>query len=333
VIIPLVCGLILAVPSAAQRGAAEASASDLHLHHADVERLLIGIERAHSLLYEQLLAEPGAPVERLEGEFFDRVLAQTVDGDGAEVASTPNLTRLSPRLVSVMERTYALQRQVYEIYSDASVTDKKAAVDAVVDQYLTQPELALSPLPKSMEIMDEQHGSMLFREKYPRTAGLYWAFRWLQLGGSEPLMFYPTAAEQHNGLEATTARFREMVANPPESFPSHMPMAPTVAPEMVTRHTRAAAIFDNLNMMHDVLADVITSTEVSDKRAAVEETIDIFTDPQYLQVSEIDWIRMALRHGIYAQGGPAIGRLDRPERNAIHNHTTGTDGRMRPPGM
>ena len=305
---------------AQQRGAGD---GELHRQHGSIEQLLLGIERAHALLYEQLLTDPDAPAERLEQEFSNRMLSEVADGGYTGAASTPNLDRVSPRLVRTLERTYDLQRTVYEIYSDASVGDKAGAIDTAVDRYLAERELALSPVPKSMEIMDEQHGSMVFRENYPRTAALYWSFRWLQLGGSEPLMFYLTEAEQHNGVEATIARFREMLENPPETSPSHMPMAPTVAPELVSRHGRAAAIIDNLNMMHDVLADVLASGDITDKSAAVNEVLDLFVDPGYLQVTEIDWIRMALRHGIYAQGGPAIGRIDRPERNAGHDHGAG----------
>src|SRR5690606_14823036 len=151
------------------------------------------------------------------------------------------------------------------------------------------------------------------------TAGLFWAARWFQLGGSEPLMvFRQNPAEQHTGVEATRARFIEMLANPPESFPSHMPMAPTVAPELVTRHIQAAAILDNLNMMLDVVADILVNAEIADKGAAIDEVVDLFADPTYLAIDHLDWVRMSLRHGIYAQGGPAIGRLDRPERNVTH---------------
>jgi hypothetical protein len=316
---------VLAVPAVAQQsGEGGAPSGELHQHHESVAQLLRSIEQAHVMLFERLLAEPNASVDRMETEFFGQIMGDLSEGRGVGSVSAPNLQRVAPRAIAVFEATYGLQRQLYEIYSDAAIVDKVSAVDGAVDRYLARKDVALSPVQKSMEILDQKQGAMAFRERFPNTAGLFWAARWFQLGGSEPLMVYHrTPAEQHAGVEATRARFLEMLQNPPESFPSHMPMAPTVAPELVTRHIRAAAIFDNLNMMLDVVADVLVNTDIADKAGAIDEVIDLFADPMYLQIDHMDWIRMSLRHGIYAQGGPAIGRLDRPERNVTHDHGAG----------
>jgi hypothetical protein len=334
--------IVLAMSPAAaeaQRTAAAEANGHFQMHHGEVAALMDAMERAHVTLYETLLSEPNVTTDRLDGRFFDetlgRVLAASRGEPSGPAPSTRSLSRSAPRLLEVMQRTYALQRTVYEILSDPTVADPRAAVDRAVDEYLAKPGVALSPVQKSMEIMEAQHGSLEFRERFPKTAGLFWAFRWMQLGGSEPLMVFRDPGQQHGAVEATRERFLEKLADPPANFPDHMPMAPTVAPEMVTRNIRAAAIFDNLNMMHDVIVDALVTESIRDKAGAIEATLDLFTDPGYLQISEIDWIRMSLRHGIYVQGGPAIGRMERPERNETHQHGTGESGgnRMRPPGM
>jgi hypothetical protein len=324
----------------AHHGQAAAGESALVRHHGEVVKLLNTAEAAHVELYERLLSEPDIAPERLEGELFESWLAAAraaAIGEGSlDVPAAPNLTRVVPRLKETMEWAYALQRTIYEVYSDETIENKRAAVDEAVDRYLARSDVALSPAPKSMEVMEEQHGTLVFRERYPQTAGLFWALRWLQMGASEPLIVYHGIDEQHAAVENTMDRFTEMLSDPPENFPWHMPMAPTIAPELVTRNARAAAILDNLNMLHDVVVDILVNERVTDRGGAIDDALRIFSDPSYLAIAEIDWIRMALRHGIYAQGGPAIGRIDRPERNDgghQHHGEGGGTTRHRPPGM
>src|SRR4051812_50176131 len=55
-----------------------------------------------------------------------------------------------------------------------------------------------------------------------------------------------------------------MVAS--EQYPRVMPMTAVVAPEFSRRHPRAAAIFDNLHMMHDIISDVLASDSIPRER-------------------------------------------------------------------
>ena len=116
-------------------------------------------------------------------------------------------------------------------------------------------------------------------------------------------------------------------------FPRNCRWRPSIAPELVTTHLRTAAIIDNLNMMHAVLADVLVHPKVTDLRAALDEVIEQFTDPRRTAWSDVDdWIRMALRHSIFEQGGPAIGVMTVSDRNGSGHLQHAGGGRGHPAG-
>src|SRR3954451_6364385 len=80
---------------------------------------------------------------------------------------------------------------------------------------------------------------------------------------------------------------------------------------------RAASILDNLDMMQDVLSDVLVHPGVADRRAAVNEVLRQFTTREFRCVQTDEWIVVALRHSIFAQGGFALRPMDAYERNAF----------------
>jgi hypothetical protein len=109
-------------------------------------------------------------------------------------------------------------------------------------------------------------------------------------------------------------------------------MVPAISPGLRGRHPQVAAIFDNLDVLLAITTDVVLHPGVGDKEGTVEAVLDAFTNPEYEIVSLYDWTLMALRHGIYNQGGPAIGFLDRSERNVMVEHAQHGGG-MVLPGM
>ena len=86
-------------------------------------------------------------------------------------------------------------------------------------------------------------------------------------------------------------------------------------------------------MMHAVLADVLMHPKVENVRAALDEAIAQFTDRTYRVVEVDDWIQMALRHSIFAQGGPALGTMTQSERNSNGHLQHATGGRATMRGM
>jgi hypothetical protein len=127
-----------------------------------------------------------------------------------------------------------------------------------------------------MALMEEQPFSRTFRRRQPAFNGLIWAYHWLQVGLYEPLVVARSPAEAKGGLSMALGRFWQMVAT--EQYPRVMPMTAVVAPEFARRHPRAAAIFDNLHMMHDIISDILASPDIprERKRAAIEAQLAEF---------------------------------------------------------
>ncbi len=71
-------------------------------------------------------------------------------------------------------------------------------------------------------------------------------------------------------VDSVVAHFRWMIADPAR-FPTTMPMTAMVSPRFAAMHPRAAAIFDNLHMLHDIVSDVLANPEWSaaEKRAEI----------------------------------------------------------------
>jgi hypothetical protein len=279
-----------------------------------VDRLFNAFDYGHGILYETLWTRPGADPALLEGEIFARltedILLDPPRLPLPEGAIMPGYARLAPRAREMFEWAHVLHRQAYDVLADGSLSEaqRDAAMDELLDHYLRS-DLAFTDQPKGMEIMDGQYFSMVFRDRNPRFNGLIWAYHWLQVAVYEPLLASSDPAERQTSMTAALARFWQMVQGAPETLPSVMPMTPAIAPTFTARYPRFAAIFDNLHMMHDVISDVLASTEVprSEKRNEIYRQTDLFRAPDQMSVTHDEWIAMALSHGVEAQGGPALG--------------------------
>ena len=201
--------------------------------------------------------------------------------------------------------------------------------------------MSLPDVPKDMTILyDHPYSSIVValpgapKRKTPRLKGAVWAATWHQLAAGEPLELM-AGVDRARGLKVVTDRFHRKLTDgaPPHTFPSELPLAPSIAPELVTTHLRTAAIIDNLNMMHAVLADVLEHPKVTGVRAAIDQVVEQFTSRTYRVVDVDDWIRMALRHSIFEQGGPATGVMTVSDRNSSGHlqHLGGARGAL--PGM
>jgi hypothetical protein len=139
----------------------------------------------------------------------------------------------------------------------------------------------------------------------------------LDLAVSEPLTDYAEQDRRLAGLDTVTNRYFAKLSygEPPEFFPSEVPLAPAIAPGLIFLSPEAAMIWDNLNMMQEVLADVLASPQLDDLQAAIDETVDWFMDPVNGTTDQDFWEIMALRHGIFFQGGYPIAVMTESERN------------------
>jgi hypothetical protein len=280
--------------------------------YPDVARLFNAFDYGHAVLYERLLNDPegaGAALVREYEYLTTDLLVRPPRFAIAEEAVMPSYAREMWRAKQMFDWAHVLHRQIYDAYADTRLSRARrdSLVERLTDYYLSRPDHAFAPVPKSMALMDEQAFSQVFRRAHPRFNGLIWAYHWLQVGVYEPLVTARTPGEAEDGAKAAADRFREMVRT--AAFPTAMPMTPAIAPEFSRRHPRAAAIFDNLHMMHDIISDVLASPLIprERKREVIYRQLEEFRSPETHVVSADEWRAMAGHMGLSAMGGPVPG--------------------------
>ncbi len=283
-------------------------------------RLFNAFDYGHAVLYEKLLTKPDDLRDELEQKQFTYLttdlLVRPPRFAVAEEAIEPSYAKLAWRGKMMFDWAHILHRQVYDVYADArlSTAAKDSLIEKLTDYYLTNPH-AFVPVPKSMALMDEQYYSQVFRKGYPKMNGLIWAYHWLQVGLYEPLIEGRAPADRKAGLDAAVARFWSMVQDPPRNMPKVMPMTSTVAPRFSAAHPRAAVIFDNLHMTHDIISDILAADTVppGKKREVIYAALDEMQDSARNVMSMDEWRNMGeMMGGIAAMGGPATGIVSAP---------------------
>ncbi len=291
--------------------------------YPEAARLFNAFDYGHAVLYEVLLtrsdsARQTAALEREYHYLTTDLLLRPPRFAVAEDAVAPAYARLAWRAKMMFHWAHVLHRQIYDAYADPRLSDaeRRDLVERLTDYYLSNRRLAFTDVPKSMELMDEAYYSQVFRRRHPEFNGLIWAYHWLQVGLYEPLVMDTTADGRKAGIQAAVARFFDMLREPPTHYPVVMPMTPAIAPEFTRRHPRAAAIFDNLHMLHDIISDILVSGAVprDRKRAEIYAALDEFQDGTRNAITADEWLHMAHHMGgVDAMGGPAVGLLRRPE--------------------
>ncbi len=281
-------------------------------------RLFNAFDYGHAVLYERLYTRRGDAAEALEKEYrflTTDLLVRPPRFAVVEEAVSPSYAKAAWRAKQMFDWAHLLHRQIYDIYSDERLdtTAKDSLIERVTDSYLARREYAFAPVPKSMDLMEGQYFSRTFRQAYPEFNGLIWAYHWLQVGLYEPLIEGTTAAERKSGMDAALARFWSMLEDPPSRMPAFMPMTSAIAPRFSQRHPRAAAIFDNLHMMHDIISDVLTTDLVPHrrKREVIYQQLDGLRDSTRNTMTWEEWRNMGeMMGGVAAMGGPATGLLE-----------------------
>lgn len=340
------CVVVWSGAGAAQGPASNAEAERLETSFKkewpELHARLIGLERAHGVLYGALTRGKG---KFRESDVF-ALLRQRVRIGSGLAASDPDAdsgyAALGARAAEIIRRTHVFHREVLAIFAVVESSSRGAALDAAVERYSSRPDVALPSVPKDMGILYD-HPYTTFTEEgfnprreqpHPTLSGFVWAAHWFELAAQEPLETADDRAGRAAGLKLVADRFeRKLTAGtPPNAFPTELPLAPSIAPGLVAVHERSAAILDNLNMLQDVLADILAHPRVPNPRAAIDEAIAQFIDRNYRVVDVDEWIKMALRHSIFAQGGPALMEMTRPDRNSSGHAQHARGGRSIPPG-
>jgi hypothetical protein len=286
-------------------------------NYSAADRLFNAFDYGHAILYETLYRRPDAPASLLEGEIYEKLTREVLvrpprvplEEGAIEIA----YAKLAPEAKMMFDWAHILHRQAYDVWADERIPleRKDAAVAEVLAYYKTRPDLAFSSRPKSMELMDGQYYSLAFRERFPKFNGLIWGYHWLQVGLYEPLLLGRNADERQALVKATVARFWQMLGDPPATMPYLMPMTAAIAPTFSDRYPEIAIIFDNLHMMHDVVSDILASTDVprERKRAEIMRAVELFRDDTSYVTTVAEWRQMADAMGLHNQGGAAVGFL------------------------
>jgi hypothetical protein len=304
--------------------------------YPEAARLFNAFDYGHAVLYERLLTKGTVEADTaLEKEFrflTTDLLIHPPRFAIAEEAVEPNYAKLAWRAKQMFDWAHVLHRQIYDLYADARLSplERDALIERVTDYYLSRKDYAFTSVPKSMALMDEQYFSQGFRRAHPKFNGLIWSYHWLQVGLYEPFIAAQVPADRKAGIQATLARFWAMLEQPPSRFPTVMPMTSAVAPNFSAAHPRAAVIFDNLHMMHDIISDILVADTIprDRKRDLIYGQLAEFRDSTRNTMSMDEWRSMGEAMGLDAMGGPA---LERPVRR--QDSVDAADNRQAAPGQ
>ena len=324
------------------------SASVLREHYPEVLETLRRLDQAHGVLLYELAIEGGIvrssgtdlPTFGFEFDMIDR-MTSVVQGGGepedVEIAEA-GLDALGSRAAAVVRWGRAFQREVISILADHSVIRRSAHLEEAVALYHSRPSAALTSAPKNMDILYDHAFALDFRTGYADLDGFVWAGHWFRLAATEPFTDIDPGVERQEGIDTVTNRYFSKLTygEPPEFFPSEIPLAPAIAPGLIWLSPQAAMIWDNLSMYLEVLADVLASPDVPDVQGAIEAITDFFMDPELAVTDQDEWEIMALRHGIFFQGGYPLSVMTQSELNvdghAAHFSSGGGPG-LTIPGM
>jgi len=244
---------------------------------------------------------------------------------------------LLARLDAIGRGVDLLRIQILDIHSDPAISNQSEAVEAAIDRYLRNPGETLPARPKSMDLLHDHPLAGSLHTVAHHRLGESRAGVWLRLALFQPVLVVGEmeGVDARDGVATVVSRYLLKSGSPLSDFPSELPMAPTIAPDLTARYPRAAAIFDNLNLLRELVAEVLASGS-TDAESRIGEAIRLFLDPSEGLTTHYEWVLMSLRHGIFHQGGPALGTLEGNERNEGPGHA-GHAGHVGPqmilPGM
>lgn len=228
-------------------------------------------------------------------------------------------TAINRHTSEILSRGRNFENKLFEIFIDDSISNKPAAVNAAVTDYLSDDRHSVSTFPTESKFLVEHDQATGFKTAFPRLSGLMWTQQWLQLASLEAVILETLDKQFTHSVDTALERFWSKIGTdggmsvfPP---PSELPMAPAIAPDLYTQSPEAAIILDNLNILETVVADILSYPNEEDREAKMDAAVALFTNKEADNSQPAEYLLFALRGGIYDQGGPAIGELTRSERN------------------
>jgi hypothetical protein len=296
-----------------------------------VDHLFNAFDYGHAIVYERLVSH--APPDVIDGADFGYITRRLLRRPPAvpldEAAVGPDYVRLAPELRAAFEWAHVLHRQIYDVWADPRLLppQKDSAIARVMRNYLARRDLALSPVPKSMALMEAGPHALGFRRAHPKYTGLLWSYHWLQMATYDALMLGATPQERDTNVRGVVRHFFAMLDDAPRTTPSEMPMSMAVAPRFSRRYPQAAIVFDNLHALHDVAADILAARHLSatGQRRLLLAALAAYED-RVTDVTSVDeWATMAESMGAERMGGTAEAVLPSPSSTVpLHSRRPGS---------
>lgn len=261
------------------------------------------------------------PFHDLEVEARVRLLEMTRGKYSREEAEAAfeNSSAINRHTAEVFKRGRSFEEQLFVIYIDDSVEDKIAAVNAAIEDYLSDEQHSVATVPKESDYLVEHAQANGLKTAFPLLRGFLWTHQWLQLAALEAVILQGLDPQFTGGVDVALERFWNKVGSSGGMTmfpaPSELPMAPAIAPDLYSQSPEAAIIIDNLNLLETVITDILAYPNAENRDELMDQAVAFFTDKETNNGESMDYLLFALRGGIYNQGGPAVGELMQSERN------------------
>lgn len=261
------------------------------------------------------------PHHNLEVEARVRLMEMMRGTHSHEAAETAfeNSSAISRHMAEVFKRGRNFEERLFVIYIDDSIEDKRAAITAAIADYLSDDQHSVAAAPKANYYLLEHDQANGLKSAFPLLRGFLWTQQWLQLAALEAVILQGLDSQFNGGVNVALERFwnKAGTSSGMTMFPtpSELPMAPAIAPDLYSQSPEAAIILDNLNLLETVVADILAYPNAENLDESMDQAVAFFTNKASNSAESMDYLRFALRGGIYNQGGPAVGELMQSERN------------------
>ena len=254
--------------------------------YPEAQRLLFAFDYGHALVYEKLLNSKGKidNPEQFEKQLLSQIMRILKDPPAVKVDEediAPQYVHTFPMTVMLFDWSHLLHQFVLDVL--ATSQDRGAGmvarVNQVYDQYKTKPQISIVGVCKTMEFMDGHYFSKGFRKNFPSFNLLIWSYHWFQIRLYEALL-KPTLAQRDQAVAKTVKEFWGLLSDLPDSADfDMMPSTFAEAPTFSRLFPDIAASFDNNNMLHDIVSDILLSNSVNNKRLEGLKTARMALDP------------------------------------------------------
>lgn len=243
-----------------------------------LNRELNGIDFGHARIAETLIStQDQEQVEKARLEVLKFIFSSpSVAPDEAQMA--PTYTRMAWEIQRTFNWAHILHRSLYDLFASDKVKDKETAYKKILADYVSKPEAITTHRLDHHGKLWSFPESKAFRDEFPKFNSQIWAYHWLQAAILD-VQLMGGAQKQRELMPGIIEYYHGYLKNPPLEW-KFMPMFPEVSPEFSRRFPEAAAIFDNLHMLHDNFDDILSRPDLyptlEAKRAAILRILPIY---------------------------------------------------------